>query len=91
MSNGFSLLCSTTTAPVYQRRWWTCKKYLAPGAFHPVGLSDGDREPPVLRDLHGCEPCVTSLDHQHGWGLLCTHRGLRLAESGYGNPHASWP
>ena len=27
---------------------------------------------------------------QHGWGLLCTHRGLRLAESGYGNPHPFW-
>jgi hypothetical protein len=42
--------------------------YLAPGAFHPVGLFGGNRESPVLRDLHGYEPCVTSLDH-HGGGL----------------------
>jgi hypothetical protein len=31
---------------------------------------DGDREPPVLRDFHGYEPCVTSLDHQQNWTLF---------------------
>lgn len=84
MSNGFHLLLSTTTASVYQRRWWTCNKYLAPGAFHPVGLYGGDRESPVLRDLHGYGPCVTSLDHHHDWGLSLAsalprgrHRGIK--------------
>ena len=63
--------------------------YLAPGAFHPVGLYGGDRESPVLRDLHGYGPCVTSLDHHHGWGLIQVNGGTLLTLGLLAlNPHA---
>jgi hypothetical protein len=41
---------------------------LAPGAFHPEGLSDGDRVTPILRCTTYINVAIT-LDHQHDWGL----------------------
>jgi hypothetical protein len=37
--------------------------------YQIVIMVDGNRESSVLRDFHGYEPCVTSLNH-HGGGLV---------------------
>jgi hypothetical protein len=42
---------------------------LVAGAFHPVGLSDGNRVTPILRCTTYINVAIT-LDHHHGEGLI---------------------